>query len=396
MSESDPIIPFNRPYTSERDVESVTAAVQSRRLCGDGPFTLRAQRTLEERYGYPKVLLTPSCTDALELAALLCSISPGDEVIVPTYTFVSTANAFRLRGATLKFADSLAQNPNIAPAEVERLISPRTRAIVVVHYAGICCEMNALCAIAERHGVALIEDAAQAIDSYYLGRPAGSFGRFAAFSFHETKNVTCGEGGAIVLNRPEDVSRAEIMRDKGTNRAAFMRGEVDRYAWVDIGSSYLPSELSAALLCSQFQQIENIQARRQNIFEQYDGLLRNSLSELGIQCPQIPQECVGNAHIYYIVLPDANIRETVRVELLKRRITTTTHYGSLHRSPYFSDKYESCELRNADRFADGLLRLPLYFELTASDITYVAENVLDAITNVPGRARRSMPAVRAR
>ena len=372
-------IPFNLPYASPLELAKVATAIQNRRLCGDGPFTKQAQALLEARYGYPKVLLTSSCTDALELSALLAGIGVGDEVIVPAFTFVSSANAFVLRGAKIVFADSEARTPNIDAAEVARLVTPRTRALVVVHYAGICCDMEPILKIAAVAGIPVIEDSAQALNSTYRDRPAGSFGRFAAFSFHETKNVSCGEGGMIVLQGESDFDRAEVIREKGTNRSAFMRGEVDRYDWADIGSSFLPSELNAAFLCAQLEQIDTIQRRRLEIFALYDRLLREPLARLGIATPCIPPDCVGNAHAYFIVLPSAEARAKLVDAMKAEGVVTASHYASLHKSRFFLGRHDGRTLPNSDRYSEGLLRLPLYYELEDSEVCFVCEMLMEKL-----------------
>jgi dTDP-4-amino-4,6-dideoxygalactose transaminase len=369
-------IPFNRPHSSPLEMSYVAQAIQSCRLGGDGPFTKRAHAFFERRYGFRKVLLTSSCTDALELAALVAGIAPGDEVIVPAFTFVSSANAFALRGAKIVFADSEALNPNIDPAQIAQLITARTKAIVVVHYAGFCCDMRRIMRIADDAGVAVIEDAAQALDSAYHGKPAGTFGAMAAFSFHETKNITCGEGGLIVLNRKCDSRRAEIIWEKGTDRSAFLRGEVDRYGWVDVGSSFLPSELNAAFLCAQLQRIEEIQKRRRAIFERYDAILRQPLAEAGIGTPHVPGGCFGNGHAYYIVLPGRDARTALFRALQSAGIQTASHYSSLHRSRYFGARHDGRPLPHSDRYSDCLLRLPVYNGITNSQIDYVCETLL--------------------
>lgn len=370
-------IAFNEPNISGGEQGHIAAAIHSRKLAGDGPYTKRCQRFFEECYGYGKVLLTTSCTDALEMSGILANIRPGDEVIVPAYTFVSSANAFALRGAKLVFADSQPDNPNIDPEQVEALIGPRTRAIVAVHYAGILCEMDRLRDIAAHAGAMLIEDAAQALDATYRGRPAGSFGTFAAFSFHETKNINCGEGGMIVVNDAEYAHRAEIIREKGTNRSAFIRGEIDRYGWVDIGSSFLPSELNAAFLWAQLETVKDVQARRRAIFRRYMAWLRSSMEERDIAVPDVPAECCGNGHAFYLVCRSAEHRSDLIEALKGRGIQTATHYAGLHRSQFFHSRHDGRMLPNSDRFTACLLRLPLHSNLTDGDVDHVAEAVID-------------------
>lgn len=370
-------IAFNEPNITGGEQGHIAAAIHSRKLAGDGPYTKRCQQFFEECYGYAKVLLTTSCTDALEMGGILADIRPGDEVIVPAYTFVSSANAFALRGAKLVFADSLPDNPNIDPEQVAALVGPRTRAIVVVHYAGIVCDMDRIREIAAQAGVVVIEDAAQALDATYRGRPAGSFGDVAAFSFHETKNITCGEGGMIVVNNAAYAHRAEIIREKGTNRSAFVRGEIDRYGWVDIGSSFLPSELNAAFLWAQLETVKEVQARRRAIFRRYMAWLRTSMEERGVAVADVPAECSGNGHAFYLVCRDMEHRSDLIAALKLRGIQTATHYAGLHRSQFFHSQHDGRLLPNSDRFTACLLRLPLHSNLTDADVDHVAEAVID-------------------
>lgn len=365
------MIPFNKPYLHGRELVYIAQAVASGKLSGDGIFTKKCHSFFEERFGFEKTLLTTSCTDALEMAAILLDVRAGDEVIVPAYTFVSTANAFALRGAKLVFADSCADHPNIDPTKLEALITPRTRAIAVVHYAGVACDMDAIMAIAERHDVAVIEDAAQAVDSYYKGRPLGSIGRFGAFSFHETKNIISGEGGMLIVNDPADAARAEIIREKGTNRSAFFRGEVDKYGWVDIGSSFLPSELISAYLYAQLEQLATIQARRQEIWERYFDNLAPLVAEGFLEVGLIPDWATNNAHMFYVVLPSLDVRSAL-IDYLKRNdVMAVFHYLSLHTSPYYKANHDGRSLPNSDRFTNCLLRLPLYYELTDQEVDRV-------------------------
>jgi dTDP-4-amino-4,6-dideoxygalactose transaminase len=278
-------IPYNKPYISGNELPYIEAAIKEGTISGDGSFTRKCQQLLQQRYGFKKCLLTTSCTDALELAALLLGVGPGDEVIVPSYTFVSSANAFILRGATVLFADSSAESPNIDPESIRSLITPKTKVIVVVHYAGIPCDMDAINAIAKKYGIYVVEDAAHALDAYYKGTPTGALGTMAAFSFHATKNVIAGEGGMLVINDEQFAARAEVLREKGTNRAAFLRGEIDKYEWIDTGSSFSPSELNAAFLFAQLEQLDTIQKRRLHLWNRYYAGLR--MLELGKQA-QLP------------------------------------------------------------------------------------------------------------
>jgi dTDP-4-amino-4,6-dideoxygalactose transaminase len=370
-------IPFNKPYLTGKETEYIREAVASGKISGDGLFTKRCHQLFEDRYAFKKALLTTSCTDALEMAAILCDIQPGDEVIAPSYTFVSTVNAFVLRGAKIVFADSEQATPNIDAAGIEALITPRTKVIIPVHYAGMACDMDRILDIARRHGLFVVEDAAQAIESYYKGRPLGSLGTFGAFSFHETKNIISGEGGMLVVNDEHFVTRAEIIREKGTNRSAFFRGEVNKYGWVDIGSSFLPSEIIAAFLYAQLENIEKIQARRTQIWSLYRELLQPLAAKGLLGLPQIPAYATNNAHMFYVICRDLNERSGLIEHLKKHDILAVFHYLPLHQSPYYHDRHDGRHLPNALRYADCLLRLPFYFELGDSDIVKIAEIIQD-------------------
>lgn len=369
-------IPFNKPYLHGKELVYIAQAVASGKISGDGMFTGKCHAFFEQRYGIRRALMTTSCTDALEMSALLLDIAPGDEVILPSYTFVSTANAFVLRGATLVFADSRPDHPNIDAAQVEALISPRTRAIVVVHYAGTACDMDPILAVAARHGVPVIEDAAQAIDGRYRDRPLGSIGCLGAFSFHETKNVIAGEGGLLAVNDPALARRAEIIREKGTNRSAFFRGEVDKYGWVDIGSSFLPSDIVSAYLYAQLECIDIIQARRRAIWQRYWQQLAPHAAQLGVALPQAQPHASNNAHLFYLVCADLAQRSALIDGLRSDGIHAVFHYLSLHRSPYYQGRHDGRPLPHCDRFADTLVRLPLYYELGDSQVDRVCERVL--------------------
>ncbi len=371
------MIPFNKPFLHGRELVYIAQAVASGKISGDGIFTKRCQEWFEKRYGFHRTLLTTSCTDALELAALLLDIAPGDEVILPSYTFVSTANAFALRGAKLVFADSSPMNPNIDAAQIEALVTPATRAIAVVHYAGIACDMSAILDIADRHGIEVVEDAAQGIDSCFQGRPLGGMGALGAFSFHETKNIIAGEGGMLVVNDPGLSGRAEVLREKGTNRSAFFRGEIDKYGWVDIGSSFLPSEIISAYLYAQIEVLDQIQARRLSIWSRYFEGLGACLRDLGVGTPQIPSWATNNGHMFFIVCRDAQERQRLIEFLRERSVMAVFHYQSLHRSAYFHRQHDGRELPNADRYSDCVLRLPLFYELQDSEVDYVIENIRD-------------------
>lgn len=366
-------IPFNKPHFTGREAFHISQAAITGKLSGNGEYTRKCQAFFEEKYRFPKVLLTTSCSDALEMAALLLEIKPGDEVIMPSYTFVSTANAFALRGARIVFADSNALNPNIEPKQIEALITPATKAIVAVHYGGIACDMDTLAALAARHSVALVEDAAQALDGYYKGKPLGSFGSLSTFSFHETKNITSGEGGMLVVNDPELIRKAEIIWEKGTNRAAFARGEVQKYEWVSLGSSFLPGELIAAFLYGQLEHLGEIQEKRIQIWKEYYRLLK-PLSDAGyINLPYVPDYAVHNGHLFYITTSSAVERDQLLSYLAEHGIQAVFHYLTLHNSPYYQNRHDGRELAQAERYASTLLRLPFYFSLTNNEIEYISE-----------------------
>jgi dTDP-4-amino-4,6-dideoxygalactose transaminase len=369
------MIPFNKPFIIGHEIEYIQEAVASGKISGDGIFTKKCHALLEKKYGFAKCLLTTSCTDALEMAAILCNIEPGDEVIAPSYTFVSTVNAFVLRGAKIVFADSEANNPNIDVATLEALVTPKTKAIIVVHYAGIACDMDAVTALTTKHNLFLIEDAAQAIDSYYKGKPLGTFGHFAAFSFHETKNIISGEGGMLVINDLSYVERAEIIREKGTNRSKFFRGEVDKYGWVDIGSSFLPSEIIAAFLYAQLEHLDEIQAKRISLWNLYHEKLAVLEQNQQLGLPDIPAYATNNGHMFYLVCNTASERDALIAYLKGKEILPTFHYLSLHTSPYFNDKVTA--LPNSDKFTERLVRLPFYYELSEDQLTYITTAILD-------------------
>jgi len=368
-------IAFNKPYLTGNEVSYILEAVQSGKISGDGLFTKKCHQFFESRYGFKKCLLTTSCTDALELASLLLNIQPGDEVIAPSFTFVSTVNAFVLRGAKIIFADSEASTPNIDVTQIEALITSKTKAIVPVHYAGIAVDMDPLMALGKKYQIPIVEDAAQAIDAWYKNEALGGIGQLAAFSFHETKNIISGEGGMLAINDPQYIGRAEILREKGTNRSAFFRGEIDKYGWVDIGSSFLPSEIIAAFLYAQIEKLEEIQNYRLSLWKSYqDGLIE--LERKGkIQLPFIPQYARHNAHMFYILCANLVERTALIEHLKKQNINAVFHYISLHKSPFYSDKYHGPELGNSDRYTDTLLRLPFYNSLSAEDQQRVLESI---------------------
>lgn len=366
------MIPFNKPYLTGKEAHYMYDAVHTGKLSGNGKYTQKCQKWFEETYGFGKSLLTTSCTDALEMAAILIDIQPGDEVILPSYTFVSTANAFVLRGAKLVFADSRKDHPGIDESTIEGLITPNTKAIVPVHYAGVACDMDIIMDIANRHGLFVVEDAAQAIDSFYTGkdgvkRPLGSIGHLAAFSFHETKNIISGEGGMLAINDMQFAKRAEIIWEKGTNRSSFFRGEVDKYGWVDVGSSFLPSEVIAAFLWAQLENIQDIQTKRIEVWENYFRGLEDWAKESGVQLPIIPQFATNNAHMFYLVCESPKQRNEL-IEFLKRRdILAVFHYLSLHSSPYYSNKHDGRLLPETDRYSECLIRMPFYYNLNYQD-----------------------------
>lgn len=370
------MIPFNRPYLTGNEIAYLAKVLENRKLSGDGEFSKKCQSLFENKFGFRKTLLTTSCTDALEMCAILLDIQSGDEVILPSYTFVSTANAFALRGAKLVFADSQSDQPNIDPAEIERLISPHTKAIVVVHYAGVACDMDRILAVAELHGIPVVEDAAQAIDSFHRGRPLGSIGALATFSFHETKNIICGEGGLLVINKSKYDLRAEIIREKGTNRSSFFRGEVDKYGWVDVGSSFLPSDMLAAFLLAQIESIAHIQSERHRVWSRYYANLEEG-GRLGwFAVPFIPDYATNNAHMFYLVCRNFNERSQLIEKLKFSGVSAVFHYLSLHNSPYFSVQHDSRELPNSDRYTDCIVRLPLFPELSDEQVDMISGIVL--------------------
>jgi dTDP-4-amino-4,6-dideoxygalactose transaminase len=337
---------------------------------------------MEEKFGFKKCLLTTSCTDALEMAAILINIEPGDEVIMPSYTFVSTANAFVLRGAKIVFADSRIDHPGIDEASLAALITPKTKAIVPVHYAGVACDMDVIMELAHKHHLYVIEDAAQAIDAYYTGKdgikkPLGSIGHLAAFSFHETKNIMSGEGGMLVINDDAFAARAEIIREKGTNRSAFFRGEIDKYGWVDMGSSFLPSDILAAFLFAQLENLELIQNRRKEIWDQYALALQPLASAGKLRLPYLPNFASNNAHMFYVVCASLSEREALINKLKGVGVLSVFHYLSLHKSPFYTDKHDGRELPISDHYSDCLLRLPMYFELSVAEQSLITSSILD-------------------
>lgn len=358
------IVPFNVPCSIGNEPDLVREAIANRHLSGNGPFTQKVHSVFEGEMGFEKVLLTNSCTAALEMAALLCAFEPGDEVILPSFTHVGTANAFERAGATLVFADSLPHHPNVDPDSVAALIGPRTRAIVLVHYAGVACEMERFVALCRTHHLLLIEDAAHAIGAFYKGQALGTFGDLAAFSFHETKNLTCGQGGLLVLNKPDFVERALRIWENGTNRAAFFRGEVDHYTWVDTGSCFLPSDLNAAYLYGQLLARAEILSRRMSLWNAYHTRLAAFHSaHSSWKLPWIHPDGAHNGHIFYLSFPEENTRNQLLAHLNGQGIKAVFHYIPLHSSPHFADRYQGAPLPHCQHHSECVLRLPLFHSL---------------------------------
>lgn len=369
------MIPFNRASTSPLESTYLSDSLGSLHIAGDGPYTKRCQAFLEAQTGVRRALLTTSCTHALEMSAMLASLEPGDEVIVPAFTFVSTANAFAMQGARVKFADIRPDTLNLDEAIVERLIGERTKAIVAVHYAGVACEMDALSELASRRGIALIEDNAHGLFGKYRGRPLGSFGIMSTQSFHETKNFTCGEGGALLLNDDALVARAEILREKGTDRSRFFRGQVDKYTWVDTGSSYVPSDVLAALLLAQFERADEIQAKRRCIWERYAVTLRDWAASNNVGLPFVPAHCEQSFHMFYLILDSLRTRSALISHLAQSGVQAVFHYLPLQRSPRAVELGAAVECPVTDFVSDRLLRLPFYTDLSTNDQDRVIEAV---------------------
>lgn len=374
------VVPFVQPLQLGTELARLEAALAHRRLAGDNPAGRSAEQRLRAMLEVECALLTPSGTAALELAAILADLRPGDEVIMPSYTFTSSANAVVLRGATPVFVDVRADTLNIDAAQIAPAIGPRTRAIMVVHYAGVCCDMDPILELAAAHGLTVIEDAAQALLSRYRGRPAGALGDMAAFSFHETKNVHSGEGGAFTCRDPALARRAEIVREKGTNRAAFFRGEIDKYTWIDVGSSYLPSELSAAFLDAQLEDAVEITRRRRELWDAYDAALGGLEAQGLALTPKIPADCAHNAHIYHLRLPSLARRLEVLARLRESGVQAVSHYVPLHSSPA-GLRYGRVvgEMTETDRAGDGLIRLPLWSEMSFDQVALVVDAVRKAL-----------------
>lgn len=374
----DIITPFNKPFLTGKEAHYMYQAVYTGKLSGNGEFTKKCQKFFEEKYGFKKALLTTSCTDALEMCAILCDVKPGDEVIVPSYTFVSSALAFVRQGAKIVFADSMTSNPNIDAEKLESLITPKTKVIVPVHYAGVACDMDKIMEIANKHNILVVEDAAQAIDSYYKGRPLGSIGHMSAFSFHETKNIIAGEGGLLAINDERFIRRSEIIWEKGTNRSEFFRGEVNKYGWVDTGSSFLPSEVIAAFLWAQLENMEMIQNRRKAIWKQYNEGLKVLEKRGLVKLPNIPEYATNNAHMYYLVCRSLEERTALIQYLKEHGILSVFHYLSLHLSEYYtSNNTDVPNLPVCDHYADCLVRLPMFYELSNQEVDNIINLIIE-------------------
>ena len=375
--------PHNKPFIHGRELMNIAESVASGKISGDGIFTQKCHELFKIKYNINNIYLTTSCTDALEIAAISLGIKEGDEIIMPSYTFVSSANAFVLRGAKIIFIDSQKENPNIDALKIVSKITNKTKAILVVHYAGIACDMDLIMEISQKHNIPVVEDAAQAIDSKFKNKYLGTIGTYGAYSFHETKNISCGEGGAIIVNDISCVDKVEIIREKGTNRSAFLRGEYDKYTWVDLGSSFLPSDILAAYLYAQLENIEQIQDKRKSLWKRYNELLEPFAEELKFETPNLPSYATNNAHMYYIVLNNEKCRAELIKYLKTKNILSLSHYVPLHSSPFFKkySKQKQNFLPNCDRFSEGLLRLPLYYDLNIDDVEYICAKIISGLLN---------------
>jgi dTDP-4-amino-4,6-dideoxygalactose transaminase len=374
-------IPFNKPFIAGKELYYIAQAVTFGNIAGDGYFTRQCSEFLQKHFGIHKVLMTPSCTAALEMAAMLCDLAAGDEVILPSYTFVSTANAVVRLGVKPVFVDICPDTLNLNPELVEQAITTRTRAIVPVHYAGVGCAMNHLMSVANKHGLKVIEDAAQGVNAFHNGRALGSIGCLGAYSFHETKNYICGEGGALCINTPELVERAEILRDKGTNRKQFFRGQVDKYTWVDVGSSYVPSEIACAFLYAQLEMLERISERRRRIYQFYHQQLQSLEGEGLLRLPRIPEDCASNYHMFYMLLRDRQTRDNLMTYLKEQGILAVFHYIPLHSSPMARKLgYHGGELPVTEDLSGRLLRLPFYYDITEEEQARVIKQVSAFLT----------------
>ena len=369
-------ITFNKPHFTGNETKYIEEAVRSMKISGDGMFTKKCHDFFEKKYGFLKCLLTTSCTDALEMASILINVKEGDEVIMPSYTFVSTANAFVLRGAKIIFVDSLPDHPNIDVSKIEALITSKTKAIVPVHYGGVACDMDAIMSLADKYSLYVIEDAAQAIDSFYKGKPLGGIGHLASFSFHETKNIISGEGGMLVINDERFAQRAEVIREKGTNRSQFFRGEIDKYGWVDIGSSFLPSDIIAAFLYAQLENLDEIQKKRISIWNLYYEKLKPLALENHFQLLEVTPEKTNNGHLFALILNSMEERTDLIQFMKNEEVMPVFHYLSLHKSPYYHDKHDGRELVECDKFSDRLVRMPFYYDLSNEDIEKITTLII--------------------
>jgi len=369
-------IPFNKPFIIGKELDYIAQSVESGHTSGDGEFTRKCQQLMQQRFDARQVLLTTSCTHALEMAAILCEFKEGDEVILPSYTFTSTANAFALHGARLRFADIRPDTLNLDESKLEELITDKTRAIVCVHYAGVACAMDAISALAEKHGLIVIEDAAQGVNAKYKGAYLGTIGDLGAYSFHETKNFICGEGGAFVINDERFAERAEVIREKGTNRSQFFRGQVDKYTWVDVGSSYLPSDILAAFLYAQLENMAVIRIKRRKIFEQYSQMLQALVAEGQLRLPVIPDQCESNYHMFYVLVSDVEVRDALIAHLGKAGILAVFHYMPLHTSPMgMKMGCRTGMLPVTENVCERVLRLPFYYGMSEEEVSGVVREI---------------------
>ena len=392
------IIPFNKPFIAGKELYYIAQAVTLGNLAGDGYFTKKCSELFEKQFGIHKVLMTPSCTAALEMAAMLCKLGPGDEVILPSYTFVSTANAIVRLGAKPVFVDIRPDTLNLDENRIEEAITPNTKVLLPVHYAGIGCAMDRIMAIANKHDLLVIEDAAQGVGAYYNNRALGTIGHLGTYSFHETKNYICGEGGALCINDPGMIKQAEIIRDKGTNRSDFFRGEVDKYTWVDIGSSYVPSEIVCAFLYAQLEMLDSIAERRKAIYKQYQLPLRPLEIQGLLSLPNIPEDCKGNSHMFYILLPDLETRDALMAYLKQQNILAVFHFVPLHSSPMGKKfGYAEGDLPITEQMSGRLLRLPFYYEMTEEEQEYIIKCISEGLETVNRKIkpqREEPPALR--
>jgi dTDP-4-amino-4,6-dideoxygalactose transaminase len=373
------MIPFNKPYLAGNENSYIQAVIASGKIASNGKFTAKCERFFEERYGFKRALLTTSCTTALEMAALLIDIKPGDEIIVPSYTYVSTASVFEKLGGKIVFIDSCVEFPNLDPEKLEALITSKTKAIVPMHYSGVSCDMGSIMEIAEQHQLFVIEDAAMAIDNTYGNKYIGSLGHFASFSFHETKNISCGEGGLLVVNDPKFVERAEILRDKGTNRKQFLNGKIEKYEWVDIGGSFAPNEITAAYLFAQLEKLDVIQKKRMEIWNTYASEFE-TIDASKFDILKIPSYSKSNGHGFFVVCNSKETRSDLIHFMDKQCIQLSFHYQALHQSTYFLERNQAISLSNAERFSDCLVRFPFHIELTKEEVQLICNEVREFFT----------------